>query len=354
MRDLCVEESKRWNGNSVTAKALSTWQTADNKGHLQDADRERERQDEIEKEYTALHKCILRHIFLKRSGSKYLGLHNDLDNNYAKGDNRYAISVQDQQRMMEFCRPTYIPKRDLTQPKTFLQNGKSDGGNSSAAASGSKKSDRESTTTTTDSDQHMSNLQKKRECFKCDQKGKCTAATCEETTKEDGLPLNSKEVITEKCCAKTAKRMARLGGFQHFGGGGIIPLFKEVIVTEDPYEDWYKEGHTFVQNSLHIIHVDLQKTNYVFNQSTVRSNKFEVLCDNQSTSNVFVTKEFLLNIWPCIWTLCLCTQTGRCKINLIGDLPGVGMVWYYPGGVANILSFFKLAVDSNWDLDHTT
>ena len=41
-----------------------------------------------------------------------------------------------------------------------------------------------------------------------------------------------------------------------------------------------------------------------------------------------------------------------CKINQIGDLPGVDTVWYYLDGVANILSHHKLIIDNKWSIDH--
>ena len=79
-----------------------------------------------------------------------------------------------------------------------------------------------------------------------------------------------------------------------------------------------------------------------------------MLCNNQSTLNMIVTKEFLLNICWCRWTLCLRTQTSMCKIDQIGDLPGVGTVWYYPDGVANILLHHKLITDSKCSIDHSS
>ena len=82
--------------------------------------------------------------------------------------------------------------------------------------------------------------------------------------------------------------------------------------------------------------------------------KFEILCDNQLTSNVIVTKEFLLNIHPCRWTICLCTHTSMCKINQIGDLPGVGTACYYPDGVANILLYHNPIIDSKLSIDKSS
>ena len=45
------------------------------------------------------------------------------------------------------------------------------------------------------------------------------------------------------------------------------------------------------------------------------------------------------------------TQAGICRIDQIADLPGVGTVWFYPEGVANILSMNKLIMGSGWDID---
>ena len=35
-------------------------------------------------------------------------------------------------------------------------------------------------------------------------------------------------------------------------------------------------------------------------------------------------------------------NTGKAIINKKGDLKGYGMVWYYPGGIANILSLHNV------------
>ena len=48
------------------------------------------------------------------------------------------------------------------------------------------------------------------------------------------------------------------------------------------------------------------------------------------------------------------TQAGVCRIDQIADLPGVGAVWYYPNGVANILLSHKLIVDSKWKMTYST
>ena len=100
----------------------------------------------------------------------------------------------------------------------------------------------------------------------------------------------------------------------------------------------------------------MRSTNHAFNQAkeTTALGSYDFLIDNQSTSNIVVKKEFMTNIRLCKWTLVLRTQAGVCRINQIADLPGVGTVWYYPDGVANILSQHKLVVDSNWKINYST
>ena len=80
----------------------------------------------------------------------------------------------------------------------------------------------------------------------------------------------------------------------------------------------------------------------------------EILLDSQSPADVIVNLMFVINIRLCKWILRLLTQIGDCCINLIADLPGVGTVWFYPPGVANILSQYRMAVFSNWDIEYST
>ena len=56
-------------------------------------------------------------FFFEKTGTKYIGLLNDLDNDYAKVENRYTISVQDQWQMMEFWKQSYVPKKGFSSTK---------------------------------------------------------------------------------------------------------------------------------------------------------------------------------------------------------------------------------------------
>ena len=58
-------------------------------------------------------------------------------------------------------------------------------------------------------------------------------------------------------------------------------------------------------------------------------------------------------IRKCNWTLRLKTQTGKCVINQIGELVGVGNVWYYPRGVSNMFPQFRMMFHSKWRVYHS-
>jgi hypothetical protein len=83
-------------------------------------------------------------------------------------------------------------------------------------------------------------------------------------------------------------------------------------------------------------------------------NLFDMLCDSQSTCDVIVNGAFVINIRQSKMTLVLRTEADECRINMVADLPGVGIVWYYPNGVADILSQHRLVVNSGWDIDYSS
>ena len=62
------------------------------------------------------------------------------------------------------------------------------------------------------------------------------------------------------------------------------------------------------------------------------------MLDNQSTVNVFQNARLLKNIQSSTDHMDIHCNAGVTSTNLVGDLPGYGTVWYYPQGIANILS----------------
>ena len=52
--------------------------------------------------------------------------------------------------------------------------------------------------------------------------------------------------------------------------------------------------------------------------------------------------------------LVLRTQAGEYRIDQIADLPEVGTLWFYPKGMADILSQHRMVVNSECDVDYST
>jgi hypothetical protein len=63
-----------------------------------------------------------------------------------------------------------------------------------------------------------------------------------------------------------------------------------------------------------------------------------VLLDNQSTVDVFSNPMLLQNIRKVDRSMHIQCTAGTTSTNMMGDLDGYGPVWYYPEGIANILS----------------
>lgn len=187
--------------------------------------------------------------------------------------------------------------------------------------------------------------------FRCGKKG-CIRHLCTKTKKEDGTPVNTDKVAAEMLAKAKAEGEARRAkwavpgttpgtvspgtteGTQMFIGGTVVPTFDELVSMEADNEGYCHTTYAFYQNE---IQVDITAcVDHAYNQSHLRLDRFDVLCDNQSTSHVIVEQLFVRNVRTCKWTLVLKTQAGVCRIDQIADLPGVGTVWFYPEGVANI------------------
>jgi hypothetical protein len=80
-----------------------------------------------------------------------------------------------------------------------------------------------------------------------------------------------------------------------------------------------------------------------------------ILLDNQSTVKVFCNKELLVDVKATNRTMVIRCNAGVAQTNMIGRLPGyAGEVWYYPSGIANILSFADVAKHYKVTYDNST
>ena len=62
-----------------------------------------------------------------------------------------------------------------------------------------------------------------------------------------------------------------------------------------------------------------------------------LVTESQSTIDVFCNPNLLKNIHEVRTTLFISCNVGVKTTNLMGELPGYGMVWFYPDGIVNIL-----------------
>ena len=181
-------------------------------------------------------------------------------------------------------------------------------------------------------------------CFRCGREGHMTRE-CWFDTKEDGSPLNSAEEIDKMYQEKEQlrrrnrnRRGQSTSGTQHF-------------ISDDTATD--AEIQHRDNNTTRLV-LDVSKRNHVYNQETRCLRPYDVLFDSCSTCDIFVNEEFLRNIRHCKWTLTLKTQVGECRVTMIGDLPGVGTVWYYSQGSANILSAHRMVTRSGWSVNYSS
>ena len=102
------------------------------------------------------------------------------------------------------------------------------------------------------------------------------------------------------------------------------PYEEDAMFSDDNYE-----GFTFVQ--------DIRDISCNMNNKAGIPDSW-ILLKSQSTVDVFMNKKLLKNIHDAKKPLSLHRNAGMAIVNKVGDLAGYGIVWYYEGGIANILS----------------
>ena len=127
------------------------------------------------------------------------------------------------------------------------------------------------------------------------------------------------------------------------------------IAGNDDWDDDYEDGAYMFYSPSNIVpdikttcfEPDLQddtevKYDHILQHSKGAVNPMWMLLDNQSTVNVFYNPRLLRNIRKAPNFLTIYSTGGPTETNLIGDLPGFGVIWFHPKGIANILSLSKV------------
>ena len=133
-----------------------------------------------------------------------------------------------------------------------------------------------------------------------------------------------------------------------FNKKGTCPLMKTQKndesdeSNEEAEDNSDKEGSAFLQQDI------------VYSiQEEAAIPKTWILLDCQSTVDVFSNPSLLSNIWNGKKGLVLYCNAGKAIIKKKGDLKGYGTVWFYPDGIANILSLSNVQKKCNVTNDST-
>jgi hypothetical protein len=199
------------------------------------------------------------------------------------------------------------------------------------------------------SDEQKTNWSKDKKCFKCERIGHITKF-CNYTKKENGDPINSNE--------QRQVHWDKMSGENHYMEAEVVDAgefnFEDELNSED-----CEKAYGFLHSTSTDMEVkkqieDLRGKNHIFNQKgNGRLNLFHILFDNQSTVNVFCNGAFLCNIRTSKKKLHLYTNAGMVIIDKVGDLPGVGAVWYHPEGIANVLSNARV-LENGFEVDYSS
>ena len=85
------------------------------------------------------------------------------------------------------------------------------------------------------------------------------------------------------------------------------------------------------------------KYDHILRQLDRRISSTRIILDNQSTVDIFSSKNILQNIRHSNRNLDVLFMGRKTTTNMVGELAGYGTMWFHPGGIANIPSLYKFA-----------
>ena len=101
--------------------------------------------------------------------------------------------------------------------------------------------------------------------------------------------------------------------------------------------------------------LDLRGNDCTYNQEHHEGEDFtDILLDNQSTVHMMVNPKLLKNIRKSEQMLRLYTNAGMARVTHTGDMPRLGVCWYYEDGIANVVFQAKAVRENGFEIDYST
>ena len=247
VRDRYLEELlSRNQSHSTLCTKLKSWKDApaDSKGD-----------DDRKKGIDALNEVIRSRIYMKRSGKEFDQFRREIANGCVAGNREHPSTIVEANRQMEYFRPLAYKKGN--------PNGRPNGGDGGTG-------------------DQLFGESRRYPCFKCDRfKPECKGAKeCTFTSKVDGSPINSDEVVKTKFEElKAAKRRARQSGSGQEGGGTQLATEGEIIPNDETLPSW--DANEVIDEE--------ERWEWAFKQShlgmKIDKEKKEILCDLSDKDN---------------------------------------------------------------------
>ena len=93
------------------------------------------------------------------------------------------------------------------------------------------------------------------------------------------------------------------------------------------------------------------KMKNILSQAAGKIDPTWVLLDSESTIDLFCNALLLTNIRKVDVKLNIFCNAGKRTNNMVGELEGYGIVWYYADGIANILLLYRISQRSHVTYD---
>ena len=172
----------------------------------------------------------------------------------------------------------------------------------------------------------------------------------EDDNDNDSAPVTKGKKTTCSRCGKIGHSVEKCWATKHANGTILHTMGSDSITTAGDDNDDTNVSAGIHTNIVHSRGIDYEDLIFLHSNDdspgTKSSNrgipKTWLLLDSQATIDVICNADLITNIHHSDTTLSIRCNAGVKTTNLKGHLSGYGWVWYYPKGIANILSLSRV------------